>query len=118
MLKNIDSWCARKGDWQHAFPLDILMVPSSAIAITTTDERLACGGFSLGKTVCLGNFKFITDYFGGLRLFPRRGNEGAALMGLTLSVSSTSLWAMIEDSVEDFCTASGGEGRFGLPSPR
>jgi hypothetical protein len=118
MLKIIDSWCTRKEDWQHAFPLDILMVPSSAITVTTTDERLACGGFSLGETVCLGNFEFITDYFGGLRLFPRRGDEGTTFMGLTLSVSSTSLWAMIEDSVEDFYTASGGEGRFGLPSPR
>jgi hypothetical protein len=48
-----------------------------------------CGGFSLGKTVHLVNFEFIADYFGGLSLFPRRGNEGTALMGSTRSGAST-----------------------------
>jgi hypothetical protein len=27
--ENIDSWCTRKRDLQHAFHLDVLMVPSS-----------------------------------------------------------------------------------------
>jgi hypothetical protein len=58
---------------QRAFPLDILMVPSSAIVVAIDGEHLTCGGFSLGETVHLGNFEFITDYFDGLRLSPRRG---------------------------------------------
>jgi hypothetical protein len=36
------------------------------IAITADDERLMCGGSSLGKTVRLGNFEFIADYFSGV----------------------------------------------------
>jgi hypothetical protein len=33
-----------------------------------------CSGFSLGETVYLGSFEFITDYFGGLSLSPRRSD--------------------------------------------
>jgi hypothetical protein len=61
------------------------MVPSSPIAITADGEHLACGGFSLGESISLGNFEFIADYFDGLSLSPRRGNEGAVLMGPTHS---------------------------------
>jgi hypothetical protein len=42
------------------------------LAITTDGERLTCGGFSLGETVCFGSLKFIADYFGSLRV-PSRG---------------------------------------------
>jgi hypothetical protein len=73
--KNTDSWHARKGDFQHAFPLDVSMVSSSAIVVATDGERLTCGGFSLGETVHLGNYEFTTDYFDGLSLSPRRGNN-------------------------------------------
>jgi hypothetical protein len=55
------------------------MVPSSAIAITVHGKHLAYGGFSLSEAVCHGNYEFITDYFSGLSLSPRRGNEGAFL---------------------------------------
>jgi hypothetical protein len=39
-------------------------------------------------------------------------------MGSTHSGTSTPWWAMIEDSIEEFLTASSGDGDFGLPSPR
>jgi hypothetical protein len=103
---------------QHDFPLDILMVLSSMITVTTDGEHLTCGGFPLGKTVHLGNFEFITDYFGGLSRFPRRGNLGAAFMGSTRSGTPFSWWAMIEDFAEEFLTASSGEEGFDLPSTR
>jgi hypothetical protein len=44
------------------------MVPSYALIITADSECLTCGGFSLGETIHLGNFKFITDHFSGLSL--------------------------------------------------
>jgi hypothetical protein len=116
--KNTYSWHARKGDLQHAFSLNVLMVPSSVIAIVADGERLMCGGFSLGETICLRKFEFIVDYFGCLSLSPRRGDEGAALMGSTRSRASTPWRAMIEDSSEEFLATSSGEGSFGLPSPR
>jgi hypothetical protein len=94
------------------------MVSSSAITITADNECLMCGGFSLGATVRLKNFEFITDYFDGLSLSTRRGDEGVALMGSIHSRASTPWRAMIEDSAEDFLTASSGDGSFSLSSPR
>jgi hypothetical protein len=85
--KNIDSWRDRKGDLQRAFPLDVLMVPSSTLAITTDGEHLMCDDFSLGETVHIGSFEFIADYFGGLSLSPRRSDLGASFMGSTRSRS-------------------------------
>jgi hypothetical protein len=116
--KNTDSWRARKVDLQRATPLDVPMVPSSSIAITADGKRLACGGFSPNEPVCLRNFEFITDYLGGLSLSPRRGNEDAIIVGSTRSGASTPQRATIEDSTEEFLTASSGEGSFDHPSPR
>jgi hypothetical protein len=69
--KNTESWRARKGDLQHAFPLDVPMIPSYVITVAVNGDCLACGGFSLSETVRLGNFELITDYFSGLSLSPR-----------------------------------------------
>jgi hypothetical protein len=94
------------------------LVPSSVIAIAVDGEHLTCSGFSLGETIHLENFKFIADFFGGMSFTPRRGDESAAFLGSTHSGTSTPRQAMIEDSTEEFLTASSGEGSFGLPSPR
>jgi hypothetical protein len=67
----------------------IPMVPSSSIAIAPNGERLTCGGFSLDETVCLGNIEFIADYFGGMRLSPRKGDESTVFMGSTRNGAST-----------------------------
>jgi hypothetical protein len=79
--KNTDSWHVRKGDLQRVFLLDVLMVSSSAIATASNGEHLTCGEFSLGETIHLVNFEFITDDFSGLRLSHRRGDAGATFMG-------------------------------------
>jgi hypothetical protein len=94
---------------QRAFPLDVLMIPSSVITIASNGECLTCSGFSLGEPIHLGNFEFITDYFSGLSLSPRRGDSGTR---------SAPWWAMIEDSIEEFLTTSSGDKGSGLPSPR
>jgi hypothetical protein len=94
------------------------MVPSSVITIATDGECLTCDGFSLGKTIHLGNFEFITDYFSGLSLSPRRGAAGAAFIGSTHSGASTPRRATIEDSAEEFLMASSGEGSFNPLCPR
>jgi hypothetical protein len=115
---NIDSWCARTGDLQHAFPLNISIVPSSSLIIASDGERLMCGGFSLGEIICFGIFEFITDYFAGLSLSPKRGSSGATFMDSTCS-GTPSLWqAIIEDSTKEFLMASRREGGSGLPSLR
>jgi hypothetical protein len=61
------------------------------------------------KPVRLRNFEFIADYFDGLILSPRRGNEGVVFVGSTRNEASTPQWATIVDSTE-FLTASSGEG--------
>jgi hypothetical protein len=82
--------------------------------ICTDSERLLCGGFSLGETIPIGSLDFIVDYFGGLSLSPKRSNPCTVFMGSTHS-GSPSLRAMIEDSTEEFYTASSREGGSGLP---
>jgi hypothetical protein len=107
-----------RGNLQHAFPLDVLMVLSSAITIVANGERLTCNGFSLGETVHLGNFEIIADYFGSLSFSPRRGDIDATFMGSSHSGASTLWQAMIEGSAEEFLMVSSREGSFSLPSPR
>jgi hypothetical protein len=103
---------------QHAFPLNVLMVPSSTPVISTDDEHLTCSGFSHGETICLGSFESIADYFGGLSLCLRRNNSGTTFMGSTYSGPLSLRHTMIEDSTEEFHMASSRGGGSGLPSPR
>jgi hypothetical protein len=118
-VENTNSWHARKGDLQRAFPLGVPMVHSSVLAISTNGECLTCGGFSLGKTVAFGSLDFITDCFGGLSLSPRWGDSGTSIMGTPCSRPPTPLWAMIEDSTKELFTTSSGEGGgSGLPPSR
>jgi hypothetical protein len=45
-------------------------------------------------------------------------SSGAAIMGSTRSGTPSLLWDMTGDSIDEFHTASDGEGRIDLPSPR
>jgi hypothetical protein len=102
---------------QRAFPLDIPMVPSSALVIAADGERLSCDVFYLSETIHFGSLEFSTDHFGGLILFAMGDSSSAAVMGSTRVGPSSPLWAMTGDSVEEFHMASDGEGRIDLPSP-
>jgi hypothetical protein len=115
--KNTDIWRPSKGDLQHVFPLNVSMVPSSAITIAADGERFTCGGFSFGETIHIRNFKFIIDYFGGLSLSPRRCDAGAAIMGSTCSGAPTPRRDMMEDSTKKFLTLSSREGASASPLP-
>jgi hypothetical protein len=116
--KNTDSWHTKKGDLKCAFPLDIPMVHSSALAVSTDSEHLMCSGFFLSKTDCFGSLEFITDCFGNLSLSPRRNDSGATLMGSTHSGPPSPLRAMIDVSTEEFYMASSREGDSILPPPQ
>jgi hypothetical protein len=94
----------------HAFPLDVMMVHSSAFTVSTDGERLTCGGYSLGEIVRSGSLEFIADCFNGVSLSPRRNNSSTAFMGSTHNGPPSPLWAMIEDSTEEFYMTSSGEG--------
>jgi hypothetical protein len=116
-VENTNSWHARKGDLQHAFPLGVPMVHSSVLAISTNGECLTCGGLSLGKTVAFGSLDFITDCFGGLSLSPRWGDSSTSIMGTPCSRPPTPLWAIIEDYTKELFTTSSGEGGGAPASP-
>jgi hypothetical protein len=115
--KNIDSWCARKGDLQLAFPLYVLMVLSLMLIVIVDGECLSCNVFSLGETIHFRSLEFTADRFGGLSLSPMGDGSSAAVMGSTHGETPSPLWAMTEDSIEEFDTASDKEGRINLPSP-
>jgi hypothetical protein len=115
--KNTDSWRTRKGDLLCSFPLDISIVPSSALTIATDGERLSCNVFSLDEIIRFRSIKFITDRFGDLCLSPMGDGLGATVMGSTHGGTPSPLWAMTEDSIKEFHTTSNGEGRINLPSP-
>jgi hypothetical protein len=56
---------------QYAFPLDVPMVHSSVLTVSTDGERLTCDGFSLSEIIHFGSPEFIAIYFNGLSLYPR-----------------------------------------------
>jgi hypothetical protein len=103
---------------QHAFPMDVLMVPSSALAVSADSEHLTCDGFSHSETILLRSLEFIADRIGGLSLSPRGSDSDSALMVSTWGGSPSLLWAMIEDSTEEFSTVSSGEEGSGSTSNR
>jgi hypothetical protein len=100
------------------FLYEVLTVPSSSITVVSDGEYVTCGGFSPSEPISLHNIDFITDYFGGLSLSPRRGNDSAVFMGSTHGGASTPQRATIKDSHEEFLTVSSGEASFGYLSPR
>jgi hypothetical protein len=97
--------------------LDVLIVHSSTLVVSTNGERLRCGGFSISETIHFGSLEFIVDCLGDLRLSPKGSNPSVVFVSTTRS-GSLSLWAMIEDSVEEFYMPSSGEGSSGLPVSR
>jgi hypothetical protein len=94
------------------------MVPSSTLAFSADGENLTCGGFSLVKTILLGRFEFIDNYFSGLILSFRRSDSGTTFVGSTHNGPPSPRLTLIEDSTEEFHITSSGGGGSGLPSHR
>jgi hypothetical protein len=77
------------------------------------DEHLTCGSFSLDKTVHFESIEFIIDCFGSLSLF-LRGNDSSDIFIGTAHSRSPSLRTILEDSIDEFYTASSSERSFGF----
>jgi hypothetical protein len=71
----------QEGGFAACIPLDVLMVHSSALVVSTYDKHLTCDGFSLGETIHFGHLDFITNGFGGLSLSPSGNDSCATFMG-------------------------------------
>jgi hypothetical protein len=89
------------------------MVHSSTLIIATDDERLTCGGFSLGETIRFGNLEFITNRFDNLSLSPKGSDSRFIFVGMA-QIRSPSLHAILEESVgeDDSTSSEGGSSSF------
>jgi hypothetical protein len=104
----------QEGGFVACFPLNVSIVRSSTLIITTNSKYPTCGGFSLGETVHFGSLKFIVDYFGSLSLSPMGSDSSTVFIGTTCN-GSPSLRTIDEDSTDEFYTTSSEEGSSGLP---
>jgi hypothetical protein len=94
------------------------MVPLSALTIATDDERLSCGGFSLGKMIHFGSLEFIADRFGGLSLSCTWESSDAIAMDSTHGGPPSPQQAMTRHPIEGSSMASNEEGRINFPPPK
>jgi hypothetical protein len=113
--KNTDSWRARKGDLQHAFPLDVSMVTSLKLSFVANGNNSTDVGLTLGKTIHFGSLEFTTDLLVRLCLSPEEGDLGAIFVRMVHS-GSPSLCTTLKDSSDDGATLGVG-GSFGSPDP-
>jgi hypothetical protein len=92
LLDSVICWCKKyrllvrqEGRFVACFSLNVLIVHSSSLTVTTDGEYLTYGGFSLGEIVHFGSLEFITDYFNSLSLSPKGSDPGAIFVGMTHS---------------------------------
>jgi hypothetical protein len=86
--KDIDGWCARKGDLHWAFPLDVSMVYSPKLTFITNGNNPIDVGLAPGETICFGSLEFITDRFGRSSRSPKEDDSCAVVVGMVHSGSS------------------------------
>jgi hypothetical protein len=106
-------------EWEFVafFPLNVSMVHSSTLIVTTDCERLTYGGLSHGKTVHFGSLEFITDCFSSLSLSLKGNDSGTVFVGMAHS-GSASMHTILVDSINMFYMTSSGEGSSGFPISR
>jgi hypothetical protein len=92
------------------------MVYTSTLTVATDGERLTCDDFSLGKTIRFGSIEFIINCFSSLSL-PPKGSDSGTIFVRTTRNGSSSLRAMVENSIDEFYTTFSGEGSSDLPVP-
>jgi hypothetical protein len=97
--------------------MNILMVHSSTLTITTDGEHLTCGGFSLNETVCSRSLEFIIDCFGSVSLSPKENDSGIIFVGETCG-GLPSLRTILEDTTDEFYMTPSGRGAPASLSPR
>jgi hypothetical protein len=114
--KNNDNWCARKGDLQRAFLLDVLMITSLKLSFITNGDNTTSVGLAPGETIHFDSLEFTADLLGCLSLYPEEGDSGSIFEWMVHS-GSPSLHTTLEDASEEGGAASASVGSFGSPGP-
>jgi hypothetical protein len=83
--KTTDSWHARKGDLQHAFPLDVPMVYSLKLSRIANCNNPISVSLARSETICFDSLEFTTERFGHLSLPLEGGDSGIVFIGMVLS---------------------------------
>jgi hypothetical protein len=76
------SACQEGGFVTH-FPLNVLMVRSSALTVATDGKHLTYGGFTPGQTIHFESLELITNGFGSLSLSRTGNDSGTVFVGMT-----------------------------------
>jgi hypothetical protein len=98
--KNTDSWRARKGDLQRAFPLDVPMVTSLKFAFVANGRNLTGVGLAPGETIRFSSLEFNVNHLGSLSISPKERDSGANFIGM-VHIRSPSLHTILEDSSDE-----------------
>jgi hypothetical protein len=69
-VENTNSWCARNGDLQRAFPLHVPMVPSPKLSFIANGNNPTDVGLTPCSTIHFGNLEFTGDRLSHLSLSP------------------------------------------------
>jgi hypothetical protein len=104
--RNIDNWCAGKGDLQHAFPLNILMVPTLKLSFIANNNNPTSIDLAPGSAIHFASLEFITDHLGRLSLSPQEWDSSTLFIGMVHSGSPT-LRTALEESFDKDDIASG-----------
>jgi hypothetical protein len=116
-VENTDSWHARKGELQRAFPLDVLMIPSPKLSFVANINNPTGASLAPGSTIHFGSLEFTVDRLSRLSLSPQEGDSSAIFIGMVHS-GTPSLHTTLEETSDEDGATSGARGSSGSPDPR
>jgi hypothetical protein len=99
--KNTDSWHTWKGDLQHAFPLDVMMVSSPKLSFIPHGNHLTSVSLALVSTIHFGSLDFTTDRLVHLSLSRQEWDSSTVFIGMVPNGSQSFHTTLEESSDKD-----------------
>jgi hypothetical protein len=101
---------------QHAFPLEVPMVPSWKLSFVANGNNPTSVGLALGSTIHFDSLEFNVDCIGRLSLSPQEWDSSAIFIRMVHNASPC-LHTTLEESSDEDGAASGVGGTLGFPNP-